>query len=359
MLANLMSTKRNNISLINLAFEQAKINLGSTGKNPSVGCVVEKDDSILATGHTSLNGRPHAESNALNKNLNFNGSNIFITLEPCSHFGKTPPCTNLIIKKNIKKVFFSVYDYDKRSRKKAIEIFKKKGIKTSVGLMSNFAKEFYRDYINKELTPLVDAKIAISKDNLTISKKKKWITNIHSRKRAHYLRSTYDAILSTSKSINKDNSKLNCRIEGLEKKNPAIIIIDRNLILKKNLEIYKSNKKIILFTKIKKKSIKKNLLKKKGVTIVYNKMDDAHDYLKIFENLKKRGFSRVLVESGITFLNFLVKNHFINKIYVFQSNIRLKNNGVNSSKFNMANKLNLSNKIKVNLFTDKLFKLSL
>ena len=94
-----MKKNYNRIQFLKLAFEQAKINLGSTGTNPSVGCVVEKNGSIISAGYTSLNGRPHAEFNALKKNISFKNANLFVTLEPCSHFGKTPPCTNLIIKK--------------------------------------------------------------------------------------------------------------------------------------------------------------------------------------------------------------------------------------------------------------------
>ena len=95
--------KNNSISknshFLLLALEQAKINLGSTKTNPSVGCVVEKNGAIISSGHTSLNGRPHAEFNALNKNINFKNGNLYVSLEPCSHYGITPPCTNIIIKK--------------------------------------------------------------------------------------------------------------------------------------------------------------------------------------------------------------------------------------------------------------------
>ena len=89
-----------------LAFEQAKINLGSTSTNPSVGCIVEKDGTVLSSAHTALNGRPHAENIALKKKNISKNSNIYITLEPCSHYGLTSPCTKEIIKKKIKKVFF-------------------------------------------------------------------------------------------------------------------------------------------------------------------------------------------------------------------------------------------------------------
>ena len=162
-----MQTNQNKSLLFTkLAFEQAKINLGSTGTNPSVGCVVEKNGSVISSGFTSLNGRPHAEYNALNKNLNFKRSNIFISLEPCSHFGKTKPCTNIIKKKGIKKVSFSIFDIDKRSKKLAKKVLRKKNIIVKSGLLSKYAKIFYKDYFlgRKKKFPLVDAKIAVSKD---------------------------------------------------------------------------------------------------------------------------------------------------------------------------------------------------
>ena len=107
-----MATQKNNFKFknsdyLNLAFEQAKINLGSTGENPSVGCIIEKNGSVISSGYTSLLGRPHAEFNALNKNISFENSNLYVTLEPCSHTGKTPPCVDKIIKKkNQKNIFF-------------------------------------------------------------------------------------------------------------------------------------------------------------------------------------------------------------------------------------------------------------
>ena len=216
---------------LSLAFEQAKNNLGSTKNNPSVGCIVEKDGSVISSGFTSFNGRPHAEHNALNKKLNFNNSNLYVTLEPCSHYGVTPPCTNLINKKKVKKVFFSIHDSDIRSKNKSKNILKSRNISVNSKILEKEGKDFYESYFlqHSDKLPLIDAKIAISKDYFTINKKKRWITNLHSRKRAHVIRSTYDCLISTSKSINYDNSILNCRIEGLVKKCPDLVILDRNL----------------------------------------------------------------------------------------------------------------------------------
>jgi diaminohydroxyphosphoribosylaminopyrimidine deaminase / 5-amino-6-(5-phosphoribosylamino)uracil reductase len=99
-----------------LAFQQANINLGSTKTNPSVGCIVVKNDSVISSGRTSLSGRPHAEANALKKNIDYLNSDLYVTLEPCSHYGKTPPCVKKIIEKKIRRVVFSISDIDPRSK---------------------------------------------------------------------------------------------------------------------------------------------------------------------------------------------------------------------------------------------------
>ena len=352
--------KSKNLHFLSLAFEQAKINLGSTRRNPSVGCIVEKDGAVISSACTSLNGRPHAEFNALNKKKNYKNSNIYITLEPCSHYGLTPPCTNIIIKNKIKKVFFSAYDPDKRSKKKSISIFKKKNIFSRGSLLKKNGLDFYKSYYlqHSQDLPLIDAKIAISKDYFTKNIKKKWITNFHSQKRSHLIRSIYDCLISTSKSINEDNSSLDCRIEGLEKKSPDLIILDRNLKLKKKLRLFNKikNRKILLFTS---STDKKKILyfKKKGIKVFrINSLKNKNDFNSFFLILKNKGYSRIFVESGLTFINFLIKNKFLNNIYIFRSKNSLKKLGINYSSSNIIKKINLKNAINVNLFGDKIYK---
>ena len=111
--------KINHKHFIDLAFQLAEKNLGLTGLNPSVGCVVVKNNKIISTGVTAKNGRPHSEYNALIKRKNFSGSNLYTTMEPCVHHGKTPPCVQIIIKKKIKKVFYSFEDPDLRTFQKS------------------------------------------------------------------------------------------------------------------------------------------------------------------------------------------------------------------------------------------------
>jgi len=111
---------------LDLAFRIAEKNLGKTKLNPSVGTVVVKNKSVISSGVTSLNGKPHAEFNALRKKKNYNGATLYTTLEPCTHYGQTPPCVNIIVKKKIKKVFYAFDDPDKRTYQKAKKILKKK-----------------------------------------------------------------------------------------------------------------------------------------------------------------------------------------------------------------------------------------
>ena len=120
---------QNQSNFIKLAIEKAKHNLGNTGENPSVGCLVVKNNSVISSASTYKNGRPHAEYLALSKKKNFSNANLYVSLEPCSHYGKTPPCTKIISKKKIKKVIFPFVDKNPLTKKKSFNIFKKKKLK--------------------------------------------------------------------------------------------------------------------------------------------------------------------------------------------------------------------------------------
>ena len=230
--------EKNHNYYLKLAFENAKVNLGKTKTNPSVGCVIVKNNSVISTGRTSILGRPHAEANAFKNKKNFKNADLYVTMEPCTHYGKTPPCTHLIVKKGIKRVFFSSNDFDVRTANLAKRKLAKRNIKVFKKRQKNNVTFYQSYFINKKKQePYIDAKIAISGDYYTINKKSKWITNIHARKRAHLIRSEYEAIISTSKSINTDDSQLNCRLDGFNNKKPDLFIIDMKLRLKKNLKI--------------------------------------------------------------------------------------------------------------------------
>ena len=342
----------------NLAFNLAEKNLGKTNKNPSVGCIIVKNHSVISSAVTSINGRPHAEFNALNKKLNFKNADMYVTLEPCTHFGLTPPCTNIIKKKKIKNVFYVFDDPDLRTYRNAKKVLNR--VKRLNKIESKY-RDFYKSYFlnKKDKFPLIDAKIATSKDFFTINKKSKWITNFRSRQVAHFIRSKYDCIVSTSETINKDNSLLNCRIKGFHYNKPDLIIIDRNLKLRKKLKLFdiSDKRKTYIFTSSNNER-KILFFKKKKIKIIkIDELTSRKDFNNLFKTIFKIGKGRILVESGLMFLNELIKFRFINDLYLFQSNKFLKEQGYNNSNNKLIKNFKFKKKIKVNLENDKLFKI--
>ncbi len=354
--------KTNHNHYLKLAFNIAKINLGKTRSNPSVGCVVVKDGSVISSACTSVNGRPHAEFNALNSIKSSSKLSLYVTMEPCTHYGITPPCTNIIKKKKIKNIYFSYNDIDIRTSNKLKSTLKNNKIKITKLNNKNFT-DFYESYFTnfyKEI-PLIDAKLGLSKDYYTINKKSKWITNSASRSRVHLIRSEYDSIISTSTTINNDNSLLNCRLNGFDNNKPDLIIIDLKLKLKKKLKLLKFQKKrkILIITQLKDRK-KISYFKKKNIKFIYVKsLTTKNDFIHLFKKLKLFGYNRILVESGLKFLNKLLIERLISNIYMFKSSNKLGNYGFNNVSSSQIKKIKLTNRINVNLNGDKLFKVKL
>jgi diaminohydroxyphosphoribosylaminopyrimidine deaminase/5-amino-6-(5-phosphoribosylamino)uracil reductase len=350
-----------------LAYNQASRALGNTGENPAVGCVIVKNNEIISLAHTNFNGRPHAERIALsNKKINFKGSLLYSTLEPCSHYGKTSPCTDIIKKQNIKRVYFSKFDPDKRSFKKAKKKLSEYNIKTFENVHKRTGDSFYRDYNIKKRTNniFISSKLATSKDLFISDKYNKWITNIYSRARVHLLRANHDSILTTIKTILKDDPMLNCRIDGLQKYSPKRFVIDKNLNIPMTSKIIRTANKIstyVFYNLIDKNKLKK-LSQYKVKTIRIELRNKHLDFDKIILFLRKKSFYRVFVEAGIKFNNFLLDNNYINDFYHFYSDQLIENRGLHNTKFffKKMNKIKLNKRgIEINLFQDKLLKYSL
>jgi diaminohydroxyphosphoribosylaminopyrimidine deaminase/5-amino-6-(5-phosphoribosylamino)uracil reductase len=345
-----------------LALMQAKKNLGNTSENPAVGCVIVKNNFVISSGSTGIKGRPHAEQNAISYLRNdLNESYLYVTLEPCSNYGKTSPCVKSIIKNKIKKVFFSLKDPDSRSNNKSTKQFKKNRVKAHCGILSSEMKNFYRSYFKNKLytLPFVTAKMAVSKDYFTKNKKGKWITNEFSRGRVHLMRKNHDCILSSSKTIADDNSSLTCRILGLEKRSPVRIILDKKLETSIRSTIVKTACKyrtIIFYNKNNKKKIK--VLKNLKIKLVKTSLKDdgSFDIKKILFKIKKFGFSRIFLESGLKLTTYFLREGLIDDFHLFISGKKLGNNGSNN--FKKVMKLFFKNikfvNEKVNLHEDKL-----
>ena len=324
-----MSTKKDKFSIkdkffMDLALDLARSNEGLTGTNPSVGCIIVKHDKIISIGQTSYNGRPHAEVNAIkNSTENLNDATMYVTLEPCSHHGVTPPCTSSIIKSKLKEVIYSIIDIDQRVKGKTYKILKSKKIKVRTGLLKKKVKQFYTPYFfnRQKKLPYVSGKIAISKNNLIFSRKNKKITNIKSDKFTHFLRYKNDSILISYRTLNKDNPKLNCRLKGLEKFSPKRIILDNKLKTNTNSYLFKTaNKENTIF--FYNEAIKSKILefKKNKITVLKSNIDNNKRFNPsiIFKKLYTLGCRNVLVEGGDELTKNFVSNKIFNQFFLFK-----------------------------------------
>ena len=332
-----MSTKKDKFTkkdtkYMKLALDLAKAKHGLTGTNPSVGCVIVKKDKIISIGQTGYNGRPHAEYNAIKNSIqNLKDAKMYVTLEPCNHYGQTPPCTNLIIRNKFQKVFYGLDDIDKKVKKKTQKILKSNNIEVKKGLMKSNLKEFYYPYFfnRKKKIPFTIGKIAVSKNNLIYSKNNKKITNIYSDKITHLLRYKNDSIMVSYKTLNIDNPRLNCRIKGLEKFSPKRIILDNNLDINTNSYIFKTantHNTIIFYNKGDKKKI---ILLKKKIQLIKSKLIKKRyfDLYIILKKLYKLGCRNLLVEGGNDLSSSFLKQRLFNKFFLFQSQKTLSKSG--------------------------------
>ena len=310
---------------MSLALSLASARHGLTGENPSVGCVIVKNDEIISIGQTGYNGRPHAEYNAIkNSNEILDGSTMYITLEPCNHYGQTPPCTKEIIRNKISKVIYSLDDVDKKVKGKSSKILKSKNLIVKKGLLKKEINDFYKPYFfnRKKKMPYVTGKIAISKNNLIYSKGTKRITDIYSDKFTHFLRYKNDSLLISYKTLNKDNPKLDCRLEGLHKFSPKRIILDNNLEMNTSSYIFRTANKdntVVFYKKGDKSKI--SIFKKKGIKLIKSNLskNDNFDFKLILKKLYALGCRNLLVEGGNDLTKSILKKKLFNQFYLFKS----------------------------------------
>ena len=325
-----MSTKKDKFSFkdylyMELALDLAKAREGLTGPNPSVGCVIVKNDKIISIGQTSFNGRPHAEYNAIiNSTENLKNSKMYVTLEPCSHQGITPPCTNEIIKSSIREVIYSIKDIDKRVYGKTFKILSSKNINVKNGLLKDKVSQFYIPYFynKKNKLPFVTGKIAISKNNLIYSKNNKKITNKNSDKFTHSLRYKNDSIMISYKTLNIDNPKLNCRLKKMNKFSPIRIILDNKLDTNNKSYLFKtadSTNTIIFYNQASNSKILK--FESKKIKLIKSKIDkNKKFYTKlVMRKLYNLGCRNILIEGGNELTKTFLNEKIFNQFYLFKS----------------------------------------
>jgi diaminohydroxyphosphoribosylaminopyrimidine deaminase/5-amino-6-(5-phosphoribosylamino)uracil reductase len=313
-----------------LALSLAAKGLGMVEPNPAVGCVIVKNNKIIGKGFHKKFGGPHAEINTLKSCKQSPASaTMYVTLEPCCHFGKTPPCTSTIIKEGIKKVVATTKDPTKKVNGKGFKILKKAGIKVITGICKNEAEILNAPFFHFARTkkPWVITKWAQSADGFLARKgKKRWITNAKSRKDVHKLRKKIQAILVGINTVLADDPMLTARPHSGPQ--PIRVVLDSQLKIPADCSLIKTAKKVPVLIFTTNKNHKNSLLKKKGVEIIKTKASGGKCNIKdVLTQLGKRDIQQILVEGGEKVITSFLKQKLANEIIIYTSNKKLTRNG--------------------------------
>lgn len=292
----------------------SKRSKGNNMPNPYVGAIVYDEDKnlIISTGFHEKYGKSHAEVNAINNAKgNTKNKTLIVNLEPCSHFGKTPPCADLIIKSGFKRVVIGMIDVNPIVQNNGIKKLKEAKIDVITGVLEAECRElnkvfiknilYKKPYIMLKSATTLDAKIANNEF------KSKWITNEKSRNYVQILRSEYQSIMSASGTILKDNPNLNVRIKN--KKNPIRIIFDPNNKIPLDYNVFKNDKTRIIL--INNSNVK--------TPSYIEKINFSGDFGELFKNLYNKGIYSIMIEAGSKFNSLLLKNKEVDEINQFIS----------------------------------------
>lgn len=305
------------------ALELAILALGRTSPNPYVGCVIVKDDSIVGEGYHHKAGTPHAEIHALTAaGPQANGATAYVTLEPCSHHGRTPPCTDALIRAGIKRVVVAMKDPNPLVSGRGLALLREAGIQIDLGLLSKEAYLINEVFIKAITTglPFIVYKTAITLDGkiATETGDSCWVSNEKSRHYVQTLRNRYDVILIGSGTALQDNPLLTCRLR--DGKDPVRLIVDGELSISENARVLSASEHspCIIATTLAASSDKVNRLNSLKLVEVwqYDKPRNVPmDHL--LRDLVKRGWTSILLEGGGGLAGVLIKENFVDKLEFF------------------------------------------
>lgn len=305
------------------ALELAKQGMGYTSPNPMVGCVIVKNGKIVAQGYHEKCGEYHAERNALLKcKEDVTGAEAYVTLEPCCHHGKTPPCTDIIIERGIKKVYVGSMDSNPLVGGKGVKLLEEAGIEVECGVLKEECdklNEVFFHYIEKK-TPFVIMKYAMTLDGkiAACTGDSKWVTGETARKHVQFLRKKYSGILVGIGTVLEDNPMLNCRIE--EGVDPVRIICDSKLSIAEHMEcnILKTAKKIkTIVAYAQAEEAKKKMLEDAGVVLLQAGNKDKIDLKQLLKKLGEMEIDSILVEGGGKIHGSFLEEGLVNKVYAY------------------------------------------
>ncbi len=304
------------------ALELAKRGTGKVNPNPLVGAVIVKDGEIIGEGYHECYGEPHAERNAVkNATKSVEGSTIYVTLEPCAHYGKTPPCVDLIIEKNFKRVVIGMLDPNGLVSGKSIEKLKAHGIQVEVGVKEDECKkmnEIFIKYITSKI-PFVILKSGMSLDGkiATYSGESKWITSKESREDSQKLRNRLHSIMVGVNTVIADDPDLTCRINN--EKKLMRIVVDSNLRIPLDSKLVNNSDRLtIVATTLNADKDKKQVLRDLGVKVIeVSEKNNRVNLKELLKKLGKEGIDSILIEGGGT-LNFsALEEDIVDKIIFY------------------------------------------
>lgn len=286
-----------------LAIAEAKKGEGFTNPNPMVGAVIVKNGIVIGKDYHHRCGEYHAERNAiLNCREKMDGAEMYVTLEPCCHFGKTPPCTDIILESGIKKVYIGSMDPNPLVAGRGVKLLRQHGLEVVTGICEQECKSLNKVFFHfiTHKTPYVVMKYAMTADGkiATQTGASKWITGEAARGRVQQSRHKYMGIMAGVGTILADNPRLTCRLEG--KRTPIRIICDTNLRTPLTAEVVKTADKIpTIFATASEDEEKTEAYKKRGCRILTVPLDGAHIDLKVLmQKLGGNGIDSVLLEGG-------------------------------------------------------------
>ncbi|HLO75282.1 MAG TPA: bifunctional diaminohydroxyphosphoribosylaminopyrimidine deaminase/5-amino-6-(5-phosphoribosylamino)uracil reductase RibD [Magnetospirillum sp.] len=306
----------------------ARRGLGNVWPNPAVGCVIVKDGRVVGRGWTQPGGRPHAETEALAMaGEAARGGVAYVTLEPCSHHGKTPPCAESLIKAGVARVVAATEDTDPRVSGRGVAMLRQAGIEVSVGLCGDEARELNAGFflVQREGRPLVTLKVASTLDGriATHSGESKWITGAAARQAAHLLRAEHDVIMVGSGTVLADDPELTCRLPGLEDRSPVRVVLDGRMRLPLTSRLVTTANEIPtwLLTLEDGPAARIEAFQDSGVDVVEVPAgpDRTVDLAAAMVALAESGVTRVLVEGGAHLSAGLLRAGLVDRLVWFRS----------------------------------------
>jgi diaminohydroxyphosphoribosylaminopyrimidine deaminase/5-amino-6-(5-phosphoribosylamino)uracil reductase len=325
------------LAAMRAALALARRGLGTVWPNPSVGCVIVKDGHVVGRGWTGRGGRPHGETEALRRaGAAAQGATAYVTLEPCSHWGKTPPCADALIAAGLRRIVVALEDPDPRVAGAGIERLRAAGLAVEIGLCAAEAAELNAGFLQRIRLgrPLVTLKLATSLDGriATASGESRWITGPPARERAHLLRATHDAILVGTDTVLADDPQLTCRLPGLAGRSPVRIVIDRQLRIPPTARIIAEAQQVPTWvvTLPTADPGRQQFLRDAAVEVIAAEPDSAGmiDLPAALELLGKRGLTRLLVEGGGRLAAALLRAQLVDRLVWLHAPVLLGGDGV-------------------------------